>query len=159
MNDFRLSTAPSYVKVACTFFLIVIGLGYLMGLLNVYDKTHISYDGVVKNYRGSEEEMIYGKEFGDMVSLSHNHLGGIAMMVFLVLLIFLFSSFGAKLKLALGWLPFVFILLDIGSMWLTRYVAEQFAWLFMFAGAGLAALFCVLIILNLYDLWLKKQAA
>lgn len=159
MNNFRLSSAPRYMKIACTFFLLVMGLGYLMGLLNVYDKTHITYDGVVKNYRGSEEEMIYGKELGDMVSVSHNHLGGIALMVFLVLIIFLFSSFGAKLKVILSWLPFVFIILDIGSMWLTRYVAEPFAWMFMFSGAGLALLFCLLIVLSLYDLWLKKQTA
>lgn len=157
MNNFKLTTASKTVKLALTFFLLVMALAYLVGLLNVYDKTHLSYQGVIKNYRGSEEEMIYAKEFGDMLSVTHYHLGGWAMMFILIIIIFQFSSYSEKLKRTLSWLPFLFIALDAGSMWLTRYVAEPFAWLFMLAGAGLAFLYYVLILLNLNDLLLRKQ--
>lgn len=158
MNGFKIGTAPKHVKVALSFFLVVIGLAYVIGLVNIYDKTHFSYDGVVKSYRGSEEEMIYGKEFGDMVSVSHTHLGSWAMMFFLVLTVFMFTGFGPKLKVVFGTLPFVFMTADIGSMWLTRYVAPGFAWLLMLSGAVLASLFCLLLLFSLYDLWLRKPA-
>ena len=54
MNNFKLSTAPKYMKITLSFFLLVIALGYFMGLLHVYDKTGLSYDGVVKHTIGSE---------------------------------------------------------------------------------------------------------
>lgn len=157
MNNFKLSTAPKYLKIVLTFFLLVMALGYLMGLLNIYDKTHLSYDGVIMHIRGSEEEMIYGKEFGDMVSVSHTHISGWGMMFLLLIIIFAFSHFSEKLKGILGVLPFVFIVLDMGTMWLTLYVAEPFAWLWMLSGGGLAFLFYLLIVLNLYELLLRKQ--
>lgn len=158
MNAFRLSTASRPAKLLLTCFLLVVSVGYLMGLVNVYDKTHLTYRGVVKNYRGSEEEMMYPKEFGDMVSITHTHISGWAMMFLLVLTVFLFSGFSTALKGTLGILPFVFIILDAGSMWLTRYVAPAFASLFMFCGVVLAALFFLVVILNLYDLWLRKAS-
>jgi len=157
MMNFKISTAPRTIKLILTFFLFVLALGYVMGLLNVYDKTHLSYDGVVKHIRGSEEEMIYEKEFGDLVSTSHTHISGWAMMFVFVIGIFLFSSFSEKLKGILGVLSFVFIVLDQIAMWLTRYVAEPFALLFMLSGAVMAFLFYLLIALNLYELLLRKQ--
>ena len=156
MNDYRLSKAPKYLKLTLTCFLLVLGLGYLMGLLNIYDKTHLSYAGAIKHILGSEEEMIYGKEFGDLVSVSHTHILGWAMMFLSVLIIFAFSNYSGKLKGSLAVLSFVFIVLDQGAMWLTRYVAAPFAWLFMLAGFVLAALFCLLVLFNLYDLWMRK---
>lgn len=157
MMNFKISTAPRIIKLILIFFLFVLALGYIMGLLNVYDKTHLSYDGTVKHIRGSEEEMIYEKGFGDMVSVSHTHLGAWAMMFFFVIGIFLFSSFSEKLKSILGVLSFVFIVLDQIAMWLTRYVAEPFAWVFMLSGAVMAFLFYLLIAFNLYELLLRKQ--
>lgn len=159
MNGFRISTAPGYVKVALSLFLIVLGLAYLVGLVNIYDKTHLSYDGVVKSYRGSEEEMIYAKEFGDMVSVSHTHLGSWAMMFVLALGIFFFTGYSTKLKGILGSLPFIFMTMDVGSMWLTRYVATGFAWLLMLAGALLATSFALIVFLSLGDMWLRRKAA
>lgn len=156
MNNFKLSTAPKYMKLTLSFFLLIIALGYFMGLLNVYDKTGLSYDGVVTHIRGSEEEMIYGKEFGDMVSVSHTHVSGWGMMFLLVIVIFAFSNFSEKLKGILGVLPFVFIVSDMGTMWLTLYVAEPFAWLWMISGGVLGFLFYLLIVLNLYELWVRK---
>ncbi len=157
MMNFKISAAPKVIKLTLTFFLLVIALGYLMGLLNVYDKSHLSYDGTVKHIRGSEEEMIYEKGFGDMVSTSHTHISGWAMMFLFVIGIFLFSSFSGKLKGILSVLSFVFIVLDQIAMWLTRYVAEPFAWVFMFSGAVMAFLFYLLIAFNLYELLLRKQ--
>lgn len=159
MNSFRLCAAPKFLKLALTFFLLTVALGYLIGLVNVYDKTHLSYDGVLMHILGSEEEMIYGKEFADLVNVSHTHITGWAMMFLLVFIIFAFSNFGEKLKGTLGILPFVVLVLDQGFMWLTRYVAEPFAWLFMLSGFVQAFLFYLLVVLGLYDLWIRKQSA
>jgi hypothetical protein len=159
LNGFYLPTLPKYAKVIITFFLLVMGLTYLVGLVNVWNKTHLTYQGVVENERGSEEKMIYPKEFGDLLSLTHFHIGGWAMMFMWVLLFFMFSTYGATLKAWLGFLPFIFAPLDAASMWLTRYAAPGFAYLFMVAGFCLAFLFGLLIVLDLVNIWFGRKPA
>lgn len=156
MNGIYLPMLPKFAKITITFFLLLIGLTYLVGVLNIYHKTKMTYQGAVENERGSEEKMIYAKEFGDLVSLTHFHLGGWAMMFMWILLFFLFSTYGPKLKALLGWLPFVVAPLDAAGMWLTRYAAPQFAYLFMAAGFLLAALFGLILILDLINIWFGK---
>lgn len=156
MNGISLPTLPKFAKITITFFLLLIGLTYLVGVLNIYEKTKFTYQGAVENERGSEEKMIYAKEFGDLVSLTHFHLGGWAMMFMWVLLFFLFSTYGPKLKAFLGWAPFVIAPLDAVGMWLTRYAAPQFAYLFMGAGFLLAFLFGLILVLDLINIWFGK---
>ena len=162
MNGYSLPALPKYAKITITFFLLLIGLTYLVGVLNIYNKTKFTVQGAIENERGSEEKMIYAKEFGDLVSLTHFHLGGWAMMFMWILLFFLFSTYGPKLKALLGWLPFVIAPLDAAGMWLTRYAAPGFAYLLMIAGFLMAAVFGLVVVLDLVNLWWgrpKKVAA
>ena len=47
-------------------------------------------------------------------------------------------------------------MLDAGGMWLTRYAAPQFAYLFMAAGFLLAFLFGLILVLDLVNIWFGK---
>jgi hypothetical protein len=138
MNGLSLPTLPKYAKVTITFFLLLIGLTYLVGVLNIYNKTKFTVQGAIENERGSEEKMIYPKEFGDMVSVTHFHLGGWAMMFMWVLAFFL---------------P----VLDAGSMWLTRYTATGFAYLLMGVGFLMAAVFGLVIVIDLVNIWWGRK--
>ena len=153
MHGLYLPTLPKYAKVTITFFLLVIGLTYLVGVLNIYNKTKFTVQGAIENERGSEEKMIYAKEFGDLVSVTHTHLGGWAMMFMWVLLFFLFSTYGPKLKGVLGTLPFLLAPLDAAGMWLTRYAAPGFAYLLMGVGFLMASVFGLVLVLDLNNLW------
>ena len=156
MNGLSLPTLPKYAKVTITFFLLLIGLTYLVGVLNIYNKTKFTVQGAIENERGSEEKMIYPKEFGDLVSVTHTHLGGWAMMFMWILLFFMFSTYGPKLKAFLGVAGFCLPVLDAGGMWLTRYAAPAFAYLFMGVGFLMAALFGLVMFLDLINLWWGK---
>jgi hypothetical protein len=157
MNGLFLPALPKYAKVTITFFLLLIGLTYLVGVLNIYHKTKFTVQGAIENERGSEEKMIYPKEFGDLVSLTHFHLGGWAMMFMWLLLFFLFSTYSPKLKGVLGTLPFLLAPLDAGSMWLLRYVAPGFAYLLMGVGFLMASVFGLVLVLDLINLWWGKK--
>jgi len=159
MNGYSLPALPKYAKVTITFFLLLIGLTYLVGVVNIYAKTKFTVQGAIENERGSEEKMIYGKEFGDLVSVTHTHLGGWAMMFMWLLLFFMFSTYGPKLKGLFGVLSFALPVLDAGGMWLTRYAAPGFAYLFMGAGFLMAALFGLVVVLDLINLWWGKPKA
>ena len=55
-------------------------------------------------------------------------------------------------------LPFVGTLVDIGGMWLTRFVGGPFAVLVL-AGGGLFALgYLFITTISLYELWGKRRA-
>ena len=159
MNGLSLPTLPRYAKLTITFFLLLIGLTYLVGVVNIYHKTKFTVQGAIENERGSEEKMIYAKEFGDLVSLTHYHLGGWAMMFMWVMLFFMFSTYGAKLKGLFGVLAFALPVLDAGGMWLTRYAATGFAYLFMGAGFLMATLFGLVLVLDLINLWWGRPRA
>jgi hypothetical protein len=153
MNGISLPTLPTYAKVTITFFLLLIGLTYLVGVANIYNKTKFTVQGAIENERGSEEKMIYPKEVGDLLNLTHFHLGGWAMMFMWVLLFFLFSTYGPKLKSFLGVMAFCLPPLDAAGMWLTRFAAPGFAYLLMGAGFLMAAVFGLVIVLDLANLW------
>jgi hypothetical protein len=156
MNGFSLPALPRYARVTISFFLLLIGLSYLVGVVNIYHKTKFTVQGAIENERGSDEKMIYPKEFGDLVSVTHFHLGGWAMMMMWVLLIFMFSTYGPKLKTFFGVVSFCLPVLDAAGMWLTRYSAAGFAYLFIGAGFLMAAVFGLIIVLDLANLWWGK---
>jgi hypothetical protein len=156
MNGFTLPRLPAFAKVMLTGFLVVMGLTYLVGVVKVWNKTHFTVQGVVENERGSEEKMIYPKELPDMLSVTHYHIGGWAMMFFLVLLIFMFSTYSPGLKTWLAWPPFLLAICDAGSMWLVRYISTGFAVPFMIVGFLMASFFGLTIILDLINIWFGK---
>jgi hypothetical protein len=159
VNGVTLPKLPAYAKVMLTGFLIVMGFTYLVGVAKVWNKTGFTVQGVIENERGSEEKMIYAKELPDMLSVTHYHIGGWAMMFFLVLGIFMFSTYSPGIKLWLAWPPFLLALCDAGSMWLVRYVSTGFAVPFMIVGFLMASFFGLTIILSLANIWLGRARA
>lgn len=152
MNKFRLSEANSSGKLLVTVFLLVVAIGYIMALLNTYDKTHLTYSGIAEHYRGNEEELIYPMEFGDLVSTSHTHLITMSLMFMILGTILMITSASDSAKKWIIGIAFFAIFLDIGSIWLTRYVAPQFAALVMVAGLLMAISFLFLFIIPFREL-------
>lgn len=155
LNEYRLSRARTSMKLLVTMFLICMALAYLMALFNTYDKTHFTYSGIVANYRGNEEELIYPKELPEMIEISHPHLLGMPMMFLLLCVILMFTSANESLKKGIVFLSFAAIILDVGSFWLTRYVAPQFAILMFLAGLLMGVCFLLLFIIPFWEMWLS----
>ena len=82
-----------------------------------------------------------GATFGSLTRVSHIHLFGIGFIFMFVGLIFSFSETSTvKYKcIAIG-MPYVFLLADILSWWLTK-LNPMFAWLVVLAGTGMALSF------------------
>ncbi|NQV18972.1 MAG: hypothetical protein HQ534_10555 [Armatimonadetes bacterium] len=157
MKQFRISGASTNIKLLITFFLLCMALAYVVALINVYDKTQFTYNGTAVHYVGDEDEMIFPKEFPEMVEISHPHLLGMSMMFLLLCSIFVFSSASALLKRIIVIFSFGSIILDLGSAWLIRYVASQFAILMILAGVIMAICFLVMFLIPLKDMWLIKK--
>jgi uncharacterized membrane protein YfhO len=97
-----------------------------------------------------------GKSYPRLISLTHTHLLSTLVVVFLLILTFSFTSYPNWLKATLYILPFLAIILDIGSWWLAK-LAPGFAVLVILGGIFLGTSFGALSLLGLWDIWFGKK--
>ncbi|SMF95433.1 hypothetical protein SAMN02949497_2796 [Methylomagnum ishizawai] len=95
-----------------------------------------------------------GATFASLARVSHIHLFGIAFIFMFVGLIFaLASGVPGKLKGAAIVMPYVFLLLDITSWWLTK-LNPNFALLVILGGGGMAMAFVFMWVVSMYEMWI-----
>jgi len=180
MFGVHLSRLPASGKLFCTLYLIGIGCGALaafaqaataVGLTPADVQASLAPDMPMTHMghgaSGGEREISLGEISKTarvwmrtplLIQTSHTHLFGQTLIAGLLGLIFLFSSVGERTKMLLIALPFVGTLLDIGGMWLTRFVSPSFG-VVVIAGGSLFGLgYALIAILSLYELWLQREA-
>ena len=97
----------------------------------------------------------HGASIASLTRVSHIHLFGISFIFLFVGWIFAMSEFNARWKLILIATPFIFLILDILSWWLTKFWPE-FAWLTMIGGFGYSLASTVMIFTSLMQMWLPR---
>ena len=90
-------------------------------------------------------------------TLFRSHVLALLPIIFILCLIFSYGLFSEKLKLIVIAFSFLSILLDVGSWWLAK-LSGALAPLVILGGVSLAISFLALILLSLYDLWLRKPS-
>ncbi|MDQ7089364.1 MAG: hypothetical protein Q9M50_01785 [Methylococcales bacterium] len=98
-----------------------------------------------------------GATFTSLTRVSHIHLFGISFIFMFVGLIFSFSETSTvKYKcIAIG-MPYIFLVVDILSWWLTK-LNPIFAWLVIFAGGGMAFSFGFMLLISLLEMWFYNK--
>ena len=96
-----------------------------------------------------------GKSASRLVSLTHTHLMSTLILIFGLVLIFGLTSYSELLKTVIISFSFASLAVDLGSWWLAK-LSGAFAPLVILGGASLGVTFAALVLLPLYDLWLKK---
>jgi hypothetical protein len=181
MNGIFLSRLPLSGKVFCTLYLVGIGCGALAAFAQAATAVGLS-PGEVRaslapdmpmthmghGQMSREKEIDLGQISTSakvwirtplLIQTSHTHLFGMTLIAGLLGAIFLFSSLGEGKKTLILSLPFLGTILDIGGMWLTRFVWPPLSAL-VIAGGSLFALGYVLIATrSLYEMWLRKESA
>ena len=179
MNGIFLNRLPLSGKVFCTLYLVGIGCGALAAFAQAATAvglspgevraslapdmpiTHMSHGQMSR-----EKEIDLGQISTSakvwirtplLIQTSHTHLFGMTLIAGLLGAIFLFSSLGEGKKTLILSLPFLGTILDIGGMWLTRFLWPPLSAL-VIAGGSLFALGYVLItVRSVYEIWLQKE--
>lgn len=179
MNGIFLNRLPLSGKVFCTLYLVGIGCGALAAFAQAatavglspgevraslapdMPMTHMSHGQMSR-----EKEIDLGQISTSakvwirtplLIQTSHTHLFGMTLIAGLLGAIFLFSSLGEGKKTLILSLPFLGTILDIGGMWLTRFLWPPLSAL-VIAGGSLFALGYVLITArSVYEIWLQKE--
>ena len=97
-----------------------------------------------------------GKSIPRLVSISHSHILATLVVIFLLALIFSHTSFSEIVKIIVIGFSFFALVIDIGSWWLAK-LSPAFAVLVIIGGASLGLSFGLLVVLPLYEIWLKKK--
>lgn len=93
-----------------------------------------------------------------LTRVSHIHLFGIAFIFFFVGWIFSLAQYPSRLQQILIATPFVFLIADILSWWLTKFW-PGFAWLTMIGGIGYTLASTIMILTSLAQMWLQSEAS
>ncbi len=97
-----------------------------------------------------------GSSVGTLTRGSHIHLFGISFIFMFVGIIFSFSeTTNMKFKCIAVGMPYIFLVTDILSWWLTKYY-PVFAWLVVFAGMGMGVSFIFMWVTSIMEMWLFK---
>ena len=97
-----------------------------------------------------------GSSVGTLTRGSHIHLFGISFIFMFVGIIFSFSeTTNVKFKCIAVGMPYLFLVTDILSWWLTKYY-PVFAWLVVFAGMGMGVSFIFMWVTSVMEMWLYK---
>jgi len=179
MRGLKLSQFSLSGKVFCTLFLVGIGCGALAAFAQASTAVGIS-PAAVRDSLAPEMPMT-GMHHGEisaekeidlaqipespkvsmrtplLIQTSHTHLFGQTLIAGLLALIFVFSSVGEGGKCAIGALPFVGTLMDIGGMWGTRFVSPSLSVVVIAGGTLFAIGYALIAGLSLYDLWIRKE--
>jgi hypothetical protein len=95
-----------------------------------------------------------GASFSSLARVSHIHLFGIAFIFMFVGLIFSLAAGVPKiLKATVIVMPYVFLIADIASWWLTK-LNPNFSWIIIISGAAMALSFAFMWIVSMYEMWI-----
>ncbi|MBN6742914.1 hypothetical protein JKG47_20960 [Acidithiobacillus sp. MC6.1] len=97
-----------------------------------------------------------GVGFATLVSLAHIHMMGLVTVFFMVGYIFVHSSFSARWKATLAVLPFCGFSVDVSGWFLTE-LDQGWVYLVLLGGGTFVLSLTVMIVLSLYDIWVKPN--
>jgi hypothetical protein len=96
-----------------------------------------------------------GKSASRLISLSHTHVHGTLPVMFALIFIFSFTLYKSWIKTVVIAFSASAILIDVGAWWLAK-LAGALAPLVILGGLALALANAALILLPLYELWIRK---
>ena len=179
-----LNSLPLSGRIAVTLFLILLWYGYILAALNTKFAVGISMESIGEHYgdhsltKGEareieekgfvEEEVVIehheeplkkGEQSitpQEIVQLGHIHIFGFSLLFISLAAILILSAMGERWKIIILSLLFLFLSLDIGGLFLVRFVSQSFAVIPFISGIGSGAGIATISLIALYDLWLRK---
>ena len=179
-----LNSLPLSGRIAITLFLILLWYGYILAALNTKFAVGISMESIGEHYgdhsltKGEareieekgfvEEEVVIehheeplkkGEQSitpQEIVQLGHIHILGFSLLFISLAAILILSAMGERWKIIILSLLFLFLSLDIGGLFLVRFVSQSFAVIPFISGIGSGAGIATISLIALYDLWLRK---
>ena len=108
-----------------------------------------SYDDIKKLLKTDT-----GQNIVALARVSHIHLFGISLIFAFTGAIIALSETPVWLRVTLVGFPYLTIIMDIGSWWLTKYLDPVFAYVVLIGGAGMGLALAAQIFISLWEMWI-----
>ena len=96
-----------------------------------------------------------GTSIEELARVSHIHLFGISIIFLLTGVIFALSETPIWVRVSLVVVPYLTILMDIGSWWFTKYLDLAFAYVVIAGGACMGLALAAQILIPLWEMWIE----
>lgn len=152
-NGSRLARLDFNTRLIATYFLVLmlIAAGWSMALSG--QRTGISAAGAAAYYRGDEARMLFPKEAGELMEITHFHLFAMPLVFLTTGHLFLMSAWPRRWKTFVISSCFVYILLDVAKPWLVRYGGAAWGMLAPVNSALLGGTLLACILVSIYEMW------
>ena len=94
-----------------------------------------------------------------LTRVSHVHLFGISIIFLLTGAIFSLSGTPTWFRVVVLIAPYLAIVMDIGSWWVTKYYSPVFAYVVLLGGAFMGLSLACQILLSLWEMWIEPLTA
>ncbi len=145
MEKIKLRNMPLSVKIFVSLMLCIAGLSYLTLLGSIYIDTDLKVVNIIKGYADME--------YMELTAHSFKYIFWFFGMFSIVGASFLLTSYSEKVKRVFATIVPLFIVSDIGSMWLVSK-SHWFAYQLFASGAVLATSFLTMFLLAQYEIWI-----
>jgi hypothetical protein len=160
---YELDKTLKYFLIAIIF---VLSTGMVTGLIYLNYTTNYSPDGAAQRFNGTDEFNVedefdipdnYPKPISEMLLTTHSHILGFSFIFFIMGIIFYFNSILIGFwKTFLLVEPTISIVITFGSIWLMRFVHEDFVFLTILSSTILYLSFFLMAGVSLFELKFKK---
>ena len=100
-----------------------------------------------------------GTSIEELARVSHIHLFGISIIFLLTGAIFALSETPIWMRVSLVVIPYLSIMMDIGSWWFTKYLDPAFAYVVITGGACMGLALAAQIFIALWEMWIEPFEA
>lgn len=158
-----IQTLPKEIKLLIGAFIIVLSIGFYIGLLFVSETSSTNPNGIEEQYLGNEADedatvMKFKKSEKEMLSIVHGHMLSMSIIFFLVGIILSITKLNKKAKLFLMIEPFFSVILTFGGVYFLWKGILWIKYVVMFSGFLMTLTFTLSIGIILFQLIKKKKA-
>ncbi|MFZ6033222.1 MAG: hypothetical protein ACOYVE_07935 [Melioribacter sp.] len=160
----KLKNLDKHLKLFLAIYLFTLTAGVSIGVLFVRHTTHMSTEGVIERFNGSQSgddfeiKETYPKPVSELIITTHNHILGLSFVFFTVGLIFYFNSvIGGKWKIFFMAEPLISLLVSFGSIWLIRFYNPSFVYLTFISSLLMFASFYVMVSVSFFEICFIKK--
>lgn len=157
-----LSTFSKEIKLLIGSFIIVLSIGYFMGLSFVNETTEGHPAGIQEQYLGNESDMDakvmkFKKSKREVLTLVHNHILSLSVIFFIVSLLVATTNLNKKWKHFLMIEPFVSLVLTFGGIYVLWMGYTWVKYIIMISGTLMTFSYLAAVVVILYEL-LKSRS-
>ena len=150
-------TFPKEIKLLIASFIIVLSIGFYLGLSFVNETTDTNPTGIEEQYLGNEHDedalvMKFKKSKREMLTLVHNHILSLSVIFFLVSLLLATTDLSKKWKRFLMIEPFVSLLLTFGGIYFLWLGVTWFKYIIIISGTAMTLSYTLAVIFILKGL-------